>query len=147
MTSKHVVTAAHCFQSKNGTASKVDIVRLGEFDQKSKINRKDINIPIDHVDLHENFNTFLVFYTYDIAMVHLKHHVGELTGKLEFYLREGERLSSSYRFFKYFFTLKDHIRPICLPTKEQARSVNLEGKTPYVILLKLQKICLFFWLS
>lgn len=63
---------------------KSDTVRLGEHDTSTTTDGEHIDIPVDRVETHKNFSSYLIFNMLDIALVHMKRHV-DFNGELKFY--------------------------------------------------------------
>lgn len=74
ITTRHVLSAAHCFEIT------FDIVRLGEYNTTARTDENRVDVPIERIDKHEKYTD--VPKLNDIAIVHLSHDV-EFTGKLK----------------------------------------------------------------
>lgn len=74
ITSRHVLSAAHCF------GIEFDIVRLNEYNTTARRDENRVDVPIKRIDIHEKY--IEVPKINDIAIVHLMHDV-EFTGKLK----------------------------------------------------------------
>lgn len=78
ITSRHVLSASHCFKRP------CNFVRLGEYNTLTTEDGKHIDVPIKHVEMHENYKW--ISQINDIAIVYLKFNV-EFTGKLKLKLK------------------------------------------------------------
>lgn len=77
ITSRHVLSASHCFKRP------CNFVRLGEHNTLTTDDGDHVDVPIKDVQMHENYKWLSQIN--DIAIVYLKHDV-DFTGKLELYL-------------------------------------------------------------
>ncbi|CAH1727601.1 unnamed protein product [Chironomus riparius] len=95
----YVLTAAHC------TKLKPFQVRLGDWDigtnpdcdEDGRCNDPYVEIPIENITVHENYNFSIEIQCNDIALIKLQRNV----------------------------TLSDFIKPICLPIDEHVQNMNL----------------------
>lgn len=121
ITSRHVLSAAHCFKLK------YDFVRLGEHNTTVRTDEYRVDIDIDRVEIHEQYIS--VPKLNDIAVVYLVRDV-EFTGKLE-----SSKIHYDWQFTAidiYFIHCIDRIRPICLPTSEEVKGRSFIGNMPFV---------------
>lgn len=72
-----MLSGAHCFKYNIK-----QIVRLGEYDILTNTDGQHIDIPVDHVQVHENYNSNITEIN-DIAIVYLARDV-KFTGELKF---------------------------------------------------------------
>lgn len=119
ITSRHVLTAAHC------VSSILNVARLGEHDITTLSDGPHEDVPIIKRKMHPDYDDNEI--TNDIAVLTLAYDVN-ITGKNLAYWNEYS-ISLQIPFCSPFI---DRIRPVCLPLAEEHRKRDFVGYNPFI---------------